>query len=382
MALNPYKSMLLKVDWFSLVISPENDVDSNGERFNLIKFLGYKIDDFEKLTNGRFFLNSAMTLGNYINVYYDDPALEVSKYSSKLVVYVFTGQGSTSLAKMLMKKFKTDDWEKAWIKFFQFLNKKKARCTRIDIALDDYFGALDMFKMERKLRAGEYRSSKRRYNIIKQMDTDENVKGFTIYLGQSRGKVSKSGNYYVRFYDKRAQYISKNQLMPKQVENLETGGGSHHWVRAEIAFQKAKAQDYINKVVDVGSFGYVYRGVMRHIVEFLVKPRKANSNKSRWHVCKWWEDFLDGVENLKLSNPERDANLGTLLKWIRVSVIGSLQLLEKIGKKKNFDIYSLISSLDEYQFSKKQKRLYNESLELSDKEIEGYLQQFVEGDYK
>lgn len=382
MAINPYKSMLLKVDWFTLVIDPKNDVDLNGERFNLLTYLGYDFEDFEKLSNGRFFLNSGFTLGNYVNVYYDDPSLQISKYSSHLVVYTFTGQGSTSLAKLLMKKYKTDDWEKAWINFFKFLKTKKAHCTRIDLAIDDYFGALDLFRMERKLRAGEYRSSKRRYNIIKQMDTSGSVKGFSIYLGQSRGKVSKVGNYYVRYYDKRAQYLEKNQILPKEVENIETGGGSHHWVRAEIAFQKLKAQECIDKIVEHGSFGYVYRGAMRHIVEFLVKPRIANSNKSRWKVCDWWEAFLDGAKDLKLSNPERDADIGSLLKWLRISVVGTLQLLERIGKKKNFDIYSLIDSLDQYEFSKKQERVYNESLKMSDAEIKDYLEQFVEGDYK
>ena len=379
MAINPYTSMLFKVDWLSLVIEPSNDLDEHKKPFKLLRYLGYNLSDFDRTSSGRFFLNSGLNLGNYLMVYYDDVSKDVSKNSSHLVVYVFTGQGSTDLAKKLNKKYKTDDWQLAWIKFFKHLKRIKARVTRIDAAVDDFYCALDMFKIEKKIRAKEMRSSRRRFNIIKQLDSAGDVKGFTIYIGQSRGKVSKNGNYYCRFYDKRAQYISKNAVLPKEVENLDSGGGTNHWVRAEIAFQKAKAQNFVNEVLNTGSFGIVYRAVMRDIVEFLVKPRKGNINKSRWKVCDWWEKFLDGVEKNNLSDPERDLDLGRLLHWIRVSVVGSIKLLEILGKEKNFNVYNLISQCDDIEFSKKQERLLNNARAMSKEEIAFYLKQFKQG---
>ena len=44
----------------------------------------------------------------------------------------------------------------------------KARITRLDLALDDYNAVVDFEKIERKLKSGDYRSSNKSYNVIKE----------------------------------------------------------------------------------------------------------------------------------------------------------------------------------------------------------------------
>ena len=44
----------------------------------------------------------------------------------------------------------------------------KARITRLDLALDDYNAVVDFEKIERKLKSGDYRSSMKSYNVIKE----------------------------------------------------------------------------------------------------------------------------------------------------------------------------------------------------------------------
>lgn len=241
------------------------------------------------------------------------------------------------------------------------MQKLNASVTRIDIALDDYYGILSFDQMERKLKRGEYRSSKRRYNVVKQLDTAGNVKGRSIYIGQSRVKQLKQGSYFVRFYDKFAEYKDKHAVMPKEVEDVTTGGGTGVWQCYEIQFNRGKAQNFVDAILDSGTIPEIYRGVMKNIIEFLVKPKK-HIDKSLWKTCDWWEHFLAGAEKATLTDPERDLDLGRLLRWIRVSVVPSLHLLADIGKEKDFDVYQLIRScqIDEYQ--KKQKRLLNNSL--------------------
>ena len=43
-------------------------------RFQVLK-LGYEIDDFQSIS-GRFFYNAGLTLGNYVNVYYNEHDIE------------------------------------------------------------------------------------------------------------------------------------------------------------------------------------------------------------------------------------------------------------------------------------------------------------------
>ena len=68
----------------------------------------------------------------------------------------------------------------------------------------------------KKLEKGHYRSSKRSYNVVKTSDVNQKVLGETIYIGNARANSGSRGNVYARFYDKLAQYKSKNQLAPAE----------------------------------------------------------------------------------------------------------------------------------------------------------------------
>lgn len=154
--------MLIKVDWLSFTLSPKKDVivhNSEIKKFAMLKYLDLDLKEFEKIP-GRFFYNSGFTLSNMVNVYFDDPALEISKYSAGNVLYTFTGQGSTLLLQKLKEKYALD-WEKSWLKYFNYLQDLEAKVTRIDLAVDCFHHELDLNRMERKLKHGEYNSIKR-----------------------------------------------------------------------------------------------------------------------------------------------------------------------------------------------------------------------------
>ena len=77
---NLYKSMVYKVDWFSFTVSDTFDGGEDGKDFVLLENLGYDINDFETVP-GRYFYNSGITLGRYVNIYYND-------YEKDLTVYI------------------------------------------------------------------------------------------------------------------------------------------------------------------------------------------------------------------------------------------------------------------------------------------------------
>lgn len=365
----------IKVDWLSFTLLPQKDCKNN-ERFQMLKFLGYDVKDFEPIA-GRYFYNSGMTMGRFLNVFYDDPLKDINKYSAKNVLYVFTGQGSTDLAKKIEKKFSLD-WEQSWLKFFEYLQQLHAKVTRIDLAVDCFHHELELEHLERRLRRGEFKSLKRRWNVIKQRDTSGTIKAYTLYVGQSRGKAGQKGGSFVRFYDKYAASKAKAVVMPKEVEDVLTGGGTRSWIRAEQQFNKAKAQECVNEILRQKSFGEVYCGTLRSTVEFL-QPSKSNKDKKTWKVDPNWEKFLRGVEKIVLSNPERDMDLGRLLRWIRVAVVPSLHLLDELGKERGFSIYKLIRAckIDDYQ--KKQERLFKDAMAMPDDLIIFYLKEFLKG---
>lgn len=376
---SPYTSMHYKVDWLQLTENDEFGDHLSLSRSKIWEFLtrlGYQEEDFEECAP-RYFYNSGITLGRYLSIFYDDPTKEVNLYSPKNILFQFTGQGSTDLALKLAKYYGSKDFEKIWRNFFDYFDIYRVKVTRLDIALDDFYGVLNFDQMERKLKRKEFRSSKRVYQIIKSHETDGKVKGETIYFGKRK---KHQDGFLVRFYDKYAEYKSKGDILPTQVENVITGEGTHKWQRYEMELHGAACKNFIDKVLAGSSFGVLYKGLMRNCVEFLRASRTVK-NKSYWQVTEWWEKFLEGAEKCSVTEPERDLDLGRLLRWLRISVVPSLHLLEDIGKEKGFDIYDLIKSCYIKPYAKKQERLKREVLSMPDKIVKAYIDAFKEGNY-
>lgn len=376
---NPYTSMHYKVDWLQLTENDEFGDHLSLSESKVWKFLtrlGYQEEDFEECAP-RYFYNSGITLGRYLSIFYDDPTKEINLYSPKNVLFQFTGQGSTDLALKLAKYYGSNDFEKVWRNFFDYFDIYRVKVTRLDIALDDFNAVLNFDQMERKLKRKEFRSSKRVYQIIKSHETDGKVKGETIYFGKRK---KHQDGFLVRFYDKYAEYKSKGDILPTEVENVVTGEGTHKWQRYEMELHGAACKNFIDKILAGSSFGVLYKGLMRNCIEFL-RASRTIKNKSYWQVTEWWEKFLEGAEKCSVTEPERDLDLGRLLRWLRISVVPSLHLLEEIGKEKNFDIYDLIKSCYIKPYAKKQERLKREVLSMPDKVVKAYIDAFKEGNY-
>lgn len=359
--------MVYKIDWFAFTVSDESDFLEGEEDFVLLKILGYDVGEFEPVP-GRYFYNSGVTLGGYVNVYYNDYSKEVARNTSRSRNYVFTGQGCTDLAQKIDNK---------WHMLLKDLVDFGIKVTRLDIALDDFHGVVSFDKMEQKLKKGHYRSSKKTYNVVKQADVNGDIKGHTIYIG-SKGK-SSSGSFFLRCYDKYAQYKTKAQIPPQEAIN------SGVWQRYEIAFSKKKAQKIVDLMINDGqTISSIFMDTMRNIVEFLepakTQEKEVHKNKNRWKVSSWWSNFLDGAGKVSLGDPERDLDLGGLLRWMRVSVVPALKLLEELGEEKDFDIYEIIKDITVGEYSKKQNRLLNNAMRQPKSDIRYYLEKFRDGD--
>lgn len=357
-----------KIDWLSFTFSDKIPIDL------VLNDLGYRFDEFSE-TSPRYFYNSGYTIGGYVSFYFNSLDKDIYENSSRTVNVVFTGQGSTDLWN------RSGKCRKGLIESISKLRKYNVSCTRLDLAFDDFDGILKFDLMEHKLRKSEYRSSKRSYNIVKSSDVKGSALGQTIYIGSTRSS-SQKGNYFVRFYDKKAQYIEKNQKLPGVVEN------SGIWKRAEISFTKKKSNQIFYDLINGVSEDYIFKTSMRNIVEFL-SPTKEQKNakiqrRDRWKVSSWWDKFLNYDNKYYFENHERDLTLSSLIRWLSVSVLPSLKLLEIIGDLKGFDIYEILreTNFDAYNFSKKQKRLLYDSLLDDSEDIKNFINEiFFGADY-
>ena len=354
-----------KVDWLAF------SVQSAGLDSKIMSLLGYDLADFDEIA-GRFFYNSGATYRNYVNIFWNDSSKPTHKNSSDTMTVVFTGQGATELA---------EKWDTDWVSIFLELKKYGGvNFTRIDLALDDYDETVKFVDIEKKLKKGHYRSSRKSYNIVKTADSNGRILGQTIYIGKARSDNGSRGNVYARFYDKKAQYESKNELFPTWVREHWEKTGNETWQRYEISFSKKYASKVIDEFIAGDNIDKVFKTSLRNLLEILT-PRRGDINKNRWYKTRWWEKFLAYDETMDFSLAERDVMLGDLLEWLRVAVLPSLALLEQIGKDKGFDIYELLKKAEKPdEFSKKQNRLYVNSKTLPNELIDFYLKEFLGGD--
>lgn len=357
-----------KVDWLAFSVSFEDEEQTLDPQ--LMEILGYNLADFDEVP-GRFFYNSGVTYRNYVNVFWNDPEKPWHKNSSRTMTVVFTGQGSTELA---------EKWDTDWVSIFRTLKEYGGvNFTRLDLALDDYDETVRFSDIEKKLNKGHYRSSRKSYNIVKTSDQNGKSLGQTIYIGNARSQNGSRGNVYARFYDKKAQYESKNELFPTEVRDHWARTGKEVWQRYEISYSKKYALKIIDEFLQGDKIDKIFKTSLRNLLEILT-PKRGDTNKNRWYKTKWWEKFLEYDETIDFSLAERDVMLGDLLEWLRVAVLPSLSLLEIIGNERGFDIYDLLQKAEKSaDFSKKQNRLYVNSQTLSDETINNYLSEFLGG---
>jgi phage replication initiation protein len=377
-----------KIDWLSFSVRCYDDEPTNTLDENILELLGYDFaEEFSTDISGKNFYNRGATISGYVNVYwndYTDTKNPVRKNSSKTMNVVYTGQGSTDLA------LRNDN---DWVKIFSILttyepkNKPKPKddeedkpavnITRIDIALDDYDELVKFDDIEQKLKKGHYRSSKRSYNIVKTSDQNGQKLGETIYIGNARTASGSRGNVYARFYDKLAQYKEKNQLVTSDVREHWKKTGKEVWQRYEISFSKNYTNSIVADILNGESIDKIFKISLRNLLEILT-PR--GKNKNRWYKTKWWEDFLKYDERKGFDLPNRDVMLAETLEWLRVAVLPTLNVMEKIGKERGFDIYDLLrNSRKPAELSKKQSRLIADTRDKSAEKINEYLTKFLLG---
>lgn len=367
-----------KLDYLSFTLSKDDYF-----KFNVMNALKYNIQDFTE-TTGRYFYNSALTLNNYVTIYYNDLTNADKIYygnTANTVAVFFSGQGCSDLA----LKFNNNIYS-----VFQLLYSFNVKITRIDLAFDDFDGLLDFDVIEDKLNKGEYRSRKRSfsvhkggteksdfidYNVVKTGNVKQNLLGRTIYLGNPRSTAKNV--IYARFYDKYLQYKSKSQILPEKAEITGI------WQRYELVFKRTKAHDlFLNYLFNdefKNNIDKLYKSTLRDMIEFLdvKKVRTSETHKRYWFISPWWDNFLQYNDKLKFSNHEKDANLGRLLKWLMTAVFPNLKVLEQIFENFGYDLFEILKNEPFLKsFSKKQFRIMNETNALKQEEFNQILQSY------
>lgn len=204
-----------------------------------------------------------------------------------------------------------------WPAFLGVLKNAHGRFSRLDAALDDKSGLLDLDAIASCVDAGEVVSRYKFSDEFKRkLLQDGSVQGRTLYFG------SPASDTRVRIYDKAA-------------EQRVAGP----WVRVELQSRNDRAELLAAVIVHYG-FEEV-SGILRGLIDFKVKG--TNSQRERWDTRDWWNTFLNGVKKLRLSTAPAARSIDKSFAWcqrqvaptlamIIIAMGGDYEVLEKLVK--------------------------------------------------
>lgn len=285
-----FNSCLL-VDYLSFTIKTNMKCENPAvvSKDYIFSFLGLPQDDFFDL--GR--------KGHYEHCFMGNDVLVYQAYVDRLddmgFLVTLTGQGCRYYESRLKDGEIADVWREFFIKLRALtLSGCSVNVSRIDLAIDNYDGALDMDLIEDSARKGElvsqFRSGRRRDSIEVSFEKGlVNDAGNTIYFG------SRKSATYCRFYDKKQEQLAKFKTDKEKCNELKR---ISHWVRMEFEFKREQAVKIVNAICDIDDFPAYYAQVINGYLRFV---EDDNVNITRRSVKKWWSDFLGTAKRCKLS---------------------------------------------------------------------------------
>jgi phage replication initiation protein len=262
------------VDWLSFTIANE---------INPYDLLEVKRNEFVAMPKGKLGYRKQTKCGN-ITVLTDG-------FEEMHTHIIFSGQGCREYEQRI-----NGDWQG----FINHLLEVQASITRIDIALDDKSGLVDLEIIEEKVKRSECISRFRNSTITAKYDISTGApKGKTIYFG------APSSMLKVRIYDKAAE---------QQVDGI--------WRRIEVEARKDRAQVLGLIIAEGLSLGQTIAGILKNYIRF-IEP-KQDRNKARWHTSAWWDEIIGAAEKIKLTTEKPKRTIEGAKDWIKKQVAPTL----------------------------------------------------------
>lgn len=268
------------VDWFGFSVRVYDLIGS----YDTYEALNYVIDllGFPKGVNavpwddmpyGLRFYRKRMEFGG-IKICYD--ACVNNKTGNKMdnedTIYIeMSGQGC--------RTFETYSKHKCFLRLFRLCveDPEHYHCSRLDIAFDDWSGALDLDLVSKYSLSQAVVTPFRSSEVTKAALYSGIHQPQTVYYG------SKSSDIRFRFYNKAAE---------RNRDDVD------HWLRVEAQLRDDRAFKAIDTIVAFKDVSVVFLGILNEYIRF-VEPCN-DTNKSRWDVAAWWAAFLDKVDRIKL----------------------------------------------------------------------------------
>ncbi|PBH03138.1 Cro/Cl family transcriptional regulator [Clostridioides difficile] len=277
------------------------------------------IRDVLKL-NIRYMLHEDFGFYSYTEHYYlGDIFVFTSDDEEKGVLLELKGKGCRQFEGYLVAQ------GRSWYDFFMDALVEGGVMKRLDLAINDKAGILDIPELTEKCNKEECISVFRSFKsyssgeLVKQTEQDKAGMGHTLYIGSLKSEV------YFCVYEKNYEQYAKLGI-PIEETPIKN--------RFEIRLKNERAYYAVRDLLTYYDAERTAFSIINRYVRFV--DMEADKRREDWKLNDRWAWFIgDGREPLKLTTQPEPYTLSRTLNWIARQVAPTLKMLKQIDTGNN-----------------------------------------------
>lgn len=251
--------------------------------------------------------------------YMGDIFVLVSPEQEKGVLLELKGKGCRQFENFLLAQ------HRSWYDFFTDVLCEGGVFKRIDLAINDRVGILDIPELTAKCRNEEcisvFRSFKsyRSGELVQSHEENKSGMGHTLYIGSLKSEV-----YFCVYEKDYEQYVKYD--IPVEETPVKN--------RFEIRLKNERAYYAVRDLLTYYDAERTAFSIINRYVRFADKDE--TKRRSEWQTNGRWAWFLgEGRGRLKLTTEPEPYNFQRTLNWLARQVAPTLQVAEKLDKQNN-----------------------------------------------
>lgn len=245
-----------------------------------------------------------------------DVFVYVSQDEEKGVLLELKGKGCRQFESYLLAQ------ERSWYDFFTDALVEGGVMKRLDLAINDRTGLLDISELIRKCENEECISKFRSFKsygsgeLVKHNETDKYGMGHTLYIG------SFSSEVYFCCYEKNYEQYAKLGISIEEVPIKN---------RFEIRLKNERAYYAVVELLTHYDAELTAFSIINQYIRFADK--EPDKRKSDWKTNIRWSWFIgEGRPPVKLTTKPEQYTLERTLNWLQRQVAPTLKMLKQIDK--------------------------------------------------
>lgn len=272
--------------------------------------------------NMDFMLHEDFGFYSYTEHYYiGDIFVLTSPDKEKGVLLELKGKGCRQMESYLLAQ------ERSWYDFFMDALVDGGVMKRLDLAINDMTGILNIPELTQKCKEEECVSVFRTFKsygsgeLVRNRENDKMGMGYTLYIGSLKSEV------YFCCYEKNYEQYAKLGI-PLEETPIKN--------RFEIRLKNDRAYYAVRDLLTYYDAERTAFSIINRYIRFVDK--EDSKKRSDWKLSDRWAWFIgQGRNPLKLTTQPEPYTLERTLRWIARQVAPTLEMLERIDAGNNTD---------------------------------------------